>query len=202
MTSDVQFIAINGINVLASDDSWNNEAEIIMAGKRINCHAFQYFSDVLFRRMFQSARVERLHKLIKRYHDFGVKIRLVGHSNGADLICRLLKTYAPAIDEIHLIAGAAESDCRRNGVNQAFKDGRLKRAVFYCSHKDRALRAAKFSKKMAGWCGLGYDYVGLVGPNHVLEGEDVRIVWRDDFDHSDWFVGANLNWTLSMVCNP
>lgn len=199
---DASYIAINGINTLASDDSWNNEAEIIFAGKGRNCHAFQYFSDTVFRRVFQNARVERLYNLVKRYQEFGLKIRLIGHSNGCDLICRLLKNHGPIIDEIHLIAGAAEADCDKNGINDSFKAGRLKKAVFYCSTKDRKLKSAKMSKTLLGWMGLGYDYVGLVGPSNVRDGDDVRVIWRDDFDHGDWFVGSNLNWTLSMVCNP
>jgi len=199
---DSTYVAINGINTLASDDVWNNEAEIVMAGMGRNCHAFQYFSDTVFRRMFQTARVNRLNALCNRYIDFGLKIRLIGHSNGADLICRLLNTYSPIIDEVHLIAGASECDCNRNGINRAFDEKRLRRAVFYCSKKDSALKQAKLSKTLLGWAGFGYDYVGLVGPSNVRMSDNVRVVWRDDFNHGDWFVGSNLNWTLSTVCSP
>jgi len=199
---DSIFVCINGINTLASDDSWNNQAEIVLAGKRRMCHAFQYFSDTVFRRMFQDKRVDRLHNLLKRYSDFGLKIKLVAHSNGCDLVCRLLQQHKISIDEIHLVAGAADCDCDKNGINKAFKEGRLGRARFYCSRKDSALKKAVASKVLFGWMGLGYDFVGLVGPSNVRVCDDVRVVWRDDFDHSDWFKGANFNWLLSTVINP
>jgi pimeloyl-ACP methyl ester carboxylesterase len=163
---------------------------------------FEYFSGALTRRLFQAARVRRCVDLLRNYA--GHDLILVGHSNGADIVCRILQEH-PEIEvaEAHLFAAAADADFNKNGLNMALLTGRLGWAYLYGSHRDPALRLAQYSEVL-GFLGLGYGALGRTGPTHLDERITHRVLqtWRDDFDHSTWFSPAQFAATMDLVVHP
>ena len=134
---------------------------------------YEYFSGALTRRLFQGTRVRECAELLENYR--GLDLVLVGHSNGADIACRLLQTTTFRFAEVHLIAAAADADFEKNGLNDALLTGRLGRVALYGSHHDGALRLAQLSEALS-FLGLGYGALGRTGPKNV----DDRIAGRVD----------------------
>jgi len=159
---------------------------------------YEYFSGALTRRLFQAARVRECAQLLRHYA--GHDLILVGHSNGADIVCRLLQTTDIEVSEVHLLAAAAEADFDRNGLNQALLTGRLGSVHLYGSHNDRALELAQFTE-IFSFLGLGYGALGRTGPEHIDDRVSHRVtqIWRDDFDHSTWFSPAQFAQTMALV---
>lgn len=199
--STTYYVFINGILSTPGDVSaWTDRAEAWVETHCMRSHAtrLEYATDAIFRRMHQSARVDDLEAIVKRLA--GQRIVLVGHSNGCDIIERFIKRKNYVIDEIHLIAAASEADFEKNGMNNALKLGFIKRVHVYWSKKDGALKKAKLSSTLLSWIGLGYGYLGLVGPKKV----DPLVQSRVDntersFDHSEWFSEARFNETMRSV---
>jgi pimeloyl-ACP methyl ester carboxylesterase len=82
-------------------------------------------------------------------------LSLAGHSFGTTLILEALRLH-PTVraNSTHLIASAADSDCRRNGLNLIAQRGQVGRVYLYCSPRDWALFAAQFSQFAFGWRGM------------------------------------------------
>lgn len=193
-------IFVNGIlNSPENVDSWTDHAvEWVNNKTDSKADKMEYRSGVLTRRWFQSARVENLQSICKKY--VGNKIVLVGHSNGCDIIQRLIAKGFPKINEIHLIAAASEADFKKNGFNHALKLNKVEKIFVYMSPIDEALKKAKWSTILFGWLGLGYGYLGLVGPkNESSEFFGRVIVHKEDMGHSQWFSKKNFDNTMRLV---
>ena len=158
----------------------------------------EYFSGVIFRRLWQAARVRKLHADLLPWVKRGAAISLVGHSNGCDIIARHLKQFWIALDEVHLVAGACERDCELNGINRAMECGRLERASVYCSERDGALKLARNTGAVLKFFGLGYGTLGLEGPEHVEFPERVRIINRPR-GHREWFGREHFDETMRLI---
>lgn len=154
---------------------------------------FEYFSPVMLRFLYQNERVEKLAKAIRPYLLQKFNVWLVGHSNGADIICRLLNKENMSFLGITLVAGATDADCNKNGINKAIIENRLQSANFYCSHADEILKRVGWTKKLFGWMGLGYGNIGFVGPDHILEStaQNIGITWKR-IGHCAWFAEHNF----------
>jgi hypothetical protein len=134
---------------------------------------------------------------------------LVGHSNGAEVICRALREVEIGtrgssslqgrhpVAEVHLIAPACEADFDRNGLNAALEYGRVGAVHVYMSGQDRALRLARWSRRLFGWLGLGYGDLGLRGP--VNAAGRVFAHREATFGHSTWFAGAEFERTMQRI---
>jgi len=165
---------------------------------------YEYFSDALTRRLFQAARVRDCSTRLQQYS--GVERIVVGHSNGADIACRLLQleddptTPHLQLTSLHLLAPAAEADFEKNGLNHALLTGRLGHVHLYCSRTDTALRLAQASQ-LLGFLGLGYGSLGRTGPRNVDPriADRITLTWRDDFGHSTWFTPAEFARTMSSI---
>ena len=162
---------------------------------------YEYFSGALTRRLFQSARVRDCSIRLQQYS--GVERVVVGHSNGADIACRLLQEESqPSLElhSLHLIAAAAEADFEKNGLNHALLTGRLGHVYLYCSRNDAALRLAQ-ATQIFSFLGLGYGSLGRTGPRNVDPriADRITITWRDDFGHSTWFTPAEFAKTMAAV---
>lgn len=194
----VVYLLINGINSNPGDaHGWNRRmASEINETTPYKADAFVYFSDTIFRRMFQNARVADLCKVIESYLRSGFEVNLVGHSNGCDIISRILLKRRYNLSQIHLIAGACEADCNKNGINKAIESGRLDQAFIYKSATDTALIKARRTSFLQ-WFGLGYGFIGLSGPENP--GPDVFTVTRDGYDHSTWFDGRHFKKTTDLI---
>jgi pimeloyl-ACP methyl ester carboxylesterase len=176
------FIFVNGILNMPSDvNGWTDKAEAWIEVNTVHkATRLEYFSDVLFRRLHQESLVDDLGTICERYDDH--KIILVGHSNGCDVIVRLIKRMKHDI---------------KNGINAALQETTLGKVTVYWSPRDKALKEAKWSTKLFGWLGLGYGYLGLTGPYNVAKNisHKVSSVERD-FDHSQWFTAKNFDETM------
>lgn len=152
------------------------------------CDRFDYFTlPLISRRMFQGGRARLVAEMIRQWND--CRIVLVGHSNGCDIICRILKQYAIKIHQVHLISGATDCDCKENGINEALKGNLLGSAYIYCSLNDDILR--DLAKGLTGWLkpiGLGYGWVGYGGPTEIDCSVRDRVhIIRDDLqNHTSW----------------
>lgn len=181
------FIYINGIrNDPGDSDGWTDRAvtwtNIKFPELPIKGEKFEYESTALFRRLRQDDRAKSLVKMIQFYQTYGFRITLVGHSNGGDIIARVLRETS--VDSAHLIAPAADGE----DYETALALGRLGTLHIYGSKKDAALRLASWSRRLFGWAGLGYGSLGLSGED--LAEKFPRRVWDHSDDsqgHSTWF---------------
>jgi hypothetical protein len=211
------FIYVNGIlNLPGSSEGWTDRAvtwtHLHVPGAR--AEKCEYFSGVLTRRVRQQRRAEKIARMIRYYAgEFGGEafheIHLVGHSNGCDLICRVLALLwdcptLPAtfhISSVRLISGAVESDFRRNRLNQ-FLAARFVREV-HCliAEHDLPMSIAAKTYWLLKPFGLGYGTLGFDGPEHV-EPEvhrHVRYQHEMDFGHSTWFEPEHFDQTMKSL---
>ena len=172
----------------------------------VRAEKFEHFSGLLTRHIWQDRRARALAALANDYLSFGWVVRMRGHSNGADVICRSLRYLAPGgrIESVQLIAAACPASFERNGLNDALMDGRLARVVLCCSPDDRALWAARITYPLLNLIGNGYGCLGFSGPLNVDDSIEhrVRTVWRPGFDHCDWLTPDNLLATMRMQGSP
>lgn len=152
------------------------------------CDRFDYFTlPLISRRLFQSKRVKCVVEMIRQWNEF--RIVLVGHSNGCDIICRILKQYPIRIHQVHLIAGATDCSCNANGINEALRNGNLGSAHVYCSLNDDILR--DLAKGWTGWLkpiGLGYGWIGYGGPTDIDNEvrDKIHVIRNDLQNHVSW----------------
>ena len=193
-------IFVNGILSNPGDVSgWTDKAESwIETNTNFKATKMEYFSPVILRRIHQEDRVDNLQTICERYHDH--KIVLVGHSNGCDVILRLIKRNLIDFHGIHLVAGACEKDFNVNGLNNALRDKSVGKVSVYWSKYDKALKQAKWSTRLFGWLGLGYGYLGLVGPEHVDDDVSGRVESVErKFGHSQWFSPKNFEDLMNQI---
>jgi len=187
------YIYVNGIlNMPSNCDAWTDRAVTWTIKKQwnMNCWSekFEYFADVVFRRMFQQKRAEKLYKMIaNHYNDWSIV--LVGHSNGCDIIMRALDLlrFKKSIDEVHLFAPACPRyslyDLRTMMLCNQVKD-----FVIYLSGNDEAMRLARLSLRLLSPFRLGYGDLGGMNPEEV---EDVvgknAVVFKKEYGHSTWW---------------
>lgn len=160
---------------------------------------YEYESPATLRFVRQPRRVRDVAAICARHPS--QEISLVGHSNGAAIICDVLR-LGMRVHELHLIAGAADASFNVNGLNDAVKGGRVRWINLYCSKSDRVLNTwADLSKRVVGWAGLGYGNIGLRGPLHMSDAARAvtKTVWREGYGHSDWLIGKNFDETMGLV---
>lgn len=194
------FICINGIRANPSkQEEWTDEmtAQInLRTPDGVKAEKFEYHCSALFRRIGQRQRADELARRVNQYANSGYRIVLVGHSNGCDLIARVLGMQVK-IDTCHLFAPAANEE----DFAQAIANRVVRRIHIYGSPSDDALRFASLTQKVIGLFGLGYGSLGLRGaefarayPVHV---QDHSIA---SFKHSTWFIpGAYFENTLALL---
>lgn len=196
---DKSYLFCNGILTNPNDvNGWTDRAEAwIEKETPYNADKFEYFSGALTRRLYQNDRVEKVITIARRMTP--MNLVLVGHSNGCDIIQRVVQREKFKIKELHLIAAASEHDFEKNGFNKALIKGTVEQIFCYCSPKDGALQKAKLSN-IFNFLGLGYGYLGLVGPSRVAESVKDRVtcIWRN-IDHSDWFNKKYFPLTMKQI---
>lgn len=196
-----QFIFVNGIlNNPEKVDVWTDLAEEwIETNTPFKANKMEYRSGPITRRFKQNDRVYNLQKICMAYT--GDKIVLVGHSNGCDIIQRLINKGLPKIHEAHLIAAASEHDFRKNGYNTALRLANVDKIYVYVSANDQALKNAKKTRPFLKYFGLGYGYLGLIGPKYISQDVADKVVVHtfNEYGHSDWFKEDNFEKTMKLI---
>jgi hypothetical protein len=194
------WICINGIRTNPSaQDAWTDEmtsAINLRTPDGVKAEKFEYYCSALFRRLGQAKRADELMRRINLYRNADYRIILVGHSNGCDLIARVL-LMGVKVDVVHLFAPAAcEEDFARAIASRV-----VRRIHIYGSRNDKALAFASVTKKVIGLLGLGYGSLGLRGdefarafPAHVHDHSN------HTYGHSTWFEpGARFEATMDLI---
>lgn len=190
------FICVNGIlNRPGASDGWTDRA-VTWLHINTSAHAekFEYAAGALTRRWFQQQRAEAIARMCDFYVRAGFSISFIGHSNGCDLIARVL-ALRPRLEvrSIHLVAAAADWA----PFGRALCVGRI---FLYVSANDRALALASLSRDLAGWAGLGYGDLGRDVPAEALQDPRVAVIRRDNFGHSDWWTrGERFETTMQLI---
>jgi len=191
------FILVNGILTRpGASDGWCDRGVTWLHLKtESRAEKFEYAAGALTRRLWQHQRAQAIANMVGHYHRAGYQISFVGHSNGCDLIARVLElTTIPAVSA-HLFAPAAESDDFdwQLGLH-------LGHLFLYASAGDRALKLAGLSRKLFGWAGLGYGDLGRRVPADLLESPRVTLCRRDHYGHSTWFErGVRFEETMRLL---
>jgi hypothetical protein len=140
-------------------------------------------------------------------HGLG-RISFVAHSNGCDIVVKTVKRLARKgipTDTIILTGSVTELDVEASGLADLMRRGMLRRAVAYCSEKDRAIGLhIKWPYRNLGITGWKSAGVMLSVPR--VHTHDVRaflhgeFVTRrfDNFDHGDYFDDLHRNTTFGL----
>jgi hypothetical protein len=181
------YIAINGIRTNPGEsDGWTDRF-VTWINTRLPdgvvAEKFEYYTSALLRGLRQRQRADEIAKKVGYYRRAGYRVVLVGHSNGCDLIARVLEACGAEIDAAHLISPAADEQ----GFAEAIREGLIRRIHIYGSKNDKALRFAAATRPLIGWLGLGYGSMGLRGREFAaLFPEVVQDHSDDSQGHSTW----------------
>lgn len=174
------FIAINGIRTKPGDAEGWTDRFVTWINTRLPdgvvAEKFEYSCSAILRRMHQRQRADEISKKVGYYRRAGYRLVLVGHSNGCDLIARVLEACGAEIDAAHLIAPAADEE----DFAEAIREGLIRRIHIYGSKNDGALKFAKSTRPLIGWLGLGYGSLGLRGAEFESLFPDVVHSHMDD----------------------
>jgi len=202
------YLFVNGINAKAEGNitEWQFRAERWVDQQTPDdADSYAYHVGWWERWLHQKTHIENVAALINERHlyRFTEKLVVVGHSNGCAVVCGALERIAPGLEvaELHLIAGAVSGDYDANGINAAVRLGKVKRVAWYTSANDEALKVAKWSKRLLGWLGLGYESGGIDGPSNMTEAAAQRTVEiRDDsMGHSTYFDADHFEKTMRSI---
>ena len=199
------YIFINGIYTNpGSQDAWTDRAvTYINTTTRHKAEKLEYLATALSRRIKQQKIAVYLFDMIKVYRRHKFDVVLIGHSNGADIIIRTLKMCDKAgihILGVHLLSPACSRDPQENKLNIMVDSLKIRDLNIYIAGKDHMMDAARLSKKILGFLGLGYGSLGGLSKEEAIKlyGKD-RIVYREDFGHSTWFKYVHLHRTMKTI---
>jgi len=157
----------------------------------------EYYTTAVTRFIKQRRRTDELGRKVSRFKNAGYRVVLVGHSNGCDIIGRLLRDIGTEVASCHLFAPAAqEADFEDALINDV-----VQRIHIYGSINDKALQWGKITRVLGGWAGLGYGSLGLRGgefaaafPGRVIDHSN------NTFGHSTWFTeGQTFERTMRLL---
>lgn len=184
------WICINGILARPGDaEGWTDRAVTwlhLHTGDQ--AEKFEYAAGPLTRRLRQQWRAEAIATMCSYYLRAGYEVSLIAHSNGADLVERLIASHPLyRFRTVHLFAPACTGDTLRGALQCDPTDcGGIGALHLYGSAHDTALKLAALSRRLFGWAGLGYGDLGRrVNDFRGLP----RVHVHDEFwhGHSTWF---------------
>lgn len=185
------FIFINGILTRpGAHDGWTDRAVTWTQTRTPHkAEKWEYATGPLLRRFRQQARARKIATLMAYYERTGFEIVLVGHSNGCDIIARVLELrgaedwlYHREVRAVHLFAPAADGDDFRGAISF----GDVERVHVHCGGRDQALRAGRWTRRLFGWAGLGYGSLGIE-PDQLHAEPQAYVHEYPDYGHSDFF---------------
>lgn len=187
------YVFINGIMTAPGDaEGWTDRA-VTWAHTRTphKAEKFEYATGPLLRRFKQQSRAEKIATMLAYYERAGFEIALVGHSNGCDIIARVLALrgqqdwfFKSAVRSVHLFSAAADGVDFKAAIER--KD--VGRVHLYCAGSDKALALGRWSRRLFGWAGLGYGSLGLEPDNALSLAPGVFVHSEPAYGHSDWFI--------------
>ena len=106
------FLAINGILTdPRKPDAWTDEFVDWVIRKlpdQVTAASYEYNATPILRRLGQAERAQHIAAKVNAYRRSGYRVSLVGHSNGCDLIARVISGMSAEVDTVHLFAPAAD----------------------------------------------------------------------------------------------
>lgn len=199
------FILVNGILTWPGDSEGWTDRGVTWLQTRTTARAekFEYACGAILRRLRQQSRAEAIAKMAAYYQQAGFAVSLVGHSNGCDLVARVLalrcfgSSFLQPIESVHLFAAATDERAIHAGLDHAD----VRRVFVYWSSHDRALHLARISRRLFGWAGLGYGSLGL-NPGALRHRTNVKLIARPAYDHSTWFErGHHFEATMQLIAD-
>lgn len=192
-------ICVNGILTNPGDsDGWTDRA-VTWLHLHTEAHAekFEYAAGIFTRRLQQHVRAWAIARMAKFYFEAGWSVSLLGHSNGCDLIARVLDlTRSRCFRSVHLFAAAADG----RDFYDALGRQQIGRVFLYGSENDRALKLAALSRKLFGWLGLGYGSFGLRVKWVTFVDTGFTAVNDNSQTHSSWFArGHAFERTMRLI---
>jgi hypothetical protein len=152
----------------------------------------RYYAGPLLRRLSLSRIVRDVVEDATFFLERGYRVRMVGFSNGAEVICRALRAMdlkvGWQVDRVALFGAACDASFNDNGLNRALMLHEVREVVVGVSKADSVLsRWARLSRLLFGWLRLGFGTLGYSGPVevHPAVRRWVVLVSRD-YGHSDW----------------
>jgi hypothetical protein len=194
----VAFICVNGIlTAPGSADGWTDRAvtwlNLHTAGK---AEKFEYAAGALTRRFRQSRRAQAIARMAGFYRRAGFDLVFLAHSNGCDLVERVLDSIGGPVRSVHFFAAASSGRQLANALSW----GTCRAAYLYGSPRDRALRLARISSRLLGWAGLGYGALGLHGAEFAEMHPGAIAITDEAQGHSSWFArGEPFERTMRRV---
>lgn len=203
----IAWICVNGILTNPGDaEGWTDRAvtwlNLRTAGK---AEKFEYAAGAITRRIRQQWRAEAIARMAAFYITGGFEVVFVAHSNGCDLVARVLAQLWPAkIRSAHLFAAATDGDALAHAINEQ----QLGTLHLYGSANDGAMKLAAVSRRAFGWLGLGYgDLGGRVEEFAAYHNGGAALVppaifaHRDDsHSHGSWFArGESFERTMRAI---
>lgn len=204
----IKWVAVPGINTNSEDnENWSPRAcDWIELYTNDSAREFDNELGPITRRFKLQKKAIELARLIERLASEGFRIKLIGHSNGCEIIRRALLLTNVRVEVVHLVAGACDHDFERGEWNRLIREKRIKIIIVHASKSDEAL---KFGKWTTGWLrpfGWGYGWSGLIGPKNVaLELKDsVVTIWHDEIWkgkhlHSDYWISERFETTMRLI---
>lgn len=206
MNDAVAVWIIGGIRTSAdAEDAWGPAFQRLVSMQRGFAGIVEPYYTSWWNRRFSGGNQRRAKRVLAHVREYGPgwKHVLVGHSNGCDIICRLLSCLKDGeyIHQAHLIAPAAEACFEKNGINEALRRRKLGYVSVHYGGRDTAMRWARLSTRLLHGLGLGYGYLGLAGPVNVDPRVSDRVTVRafETYAHSDFFAKENRNATLASI---
>lgn len=193
------YIYINGIlNRPGSAEGWTDRAVTWTHLNTDNrAEKFEYFTTIFTHAIGQSRRAKKYAKMVRYYK--GWDIVLVGHSNGCDVVLRILRRLKKVkIKAIHLLAGACETDMVKNGVLSQLEQGLLGNVKVYLGGQDKAMWAA-WASKILKPTGFGYGDLGGSKPEEIAKHiGKANVIYKPKYDHGAWWEEKNGNFSRTM----
>lgn len=206
---DVTYMLVNGIMTLPSDrKAWTDRGiDWIRKNTPHAAEAQEYFCPpgLAWRSLNNDRQVFKLVDWIRKTPG---RIRLVGHSNGCDIICQAAWLSACKIDAIYLIAGAVEHDFRKNHLHNLLHFDQVREVGVFASLADGVLKwLARPTRAVFGQAGYGYlGYAGALPEAfdllHVAErfrGVRVWLMQSHRLGHGDWLQGNSFESTFQLL---